>query len=473
MIRGVIAVGRREGKADRRVLPHRPAAEASILGGVLLRPEVLALLSTLEPDDFYDPRHKIVFEAIRGLEAASKPIDVVTLETEIERMGKLEAIGGVAFLGELALRVPTADNVEAYAADVVDARVLRDVAVRLSEIVEEIYLDDTSGEEIIHLTNASLMQIRVAAEAPVLTMGQLAATEADRVVADVQARARGELVYAGVPTGVSAIDERCGGNPIGVMTLVIARPATFKTSVAMSFAKAAKTIADMDSLLCSYEDAGLSFGQRALAQETGFATERIRARKLDAGADLGAFVRGAGRAMARQESFLDCSGWSVEQLVRRVRRENVRRVSLGKPRLRQILVDYIQKMPTPEWARTRDEGVSHISRVLSTFASTDDLAVVAFCQLNRDVEKRDDHRPRLSDIRDSGSLEQDGKMIYGIYYPCKYDAKNHDESELYMLVLKNAQGAAGGELRLYLDAPTHSIYNSALDYQQARAMRGR
>lgn len=466
-------VGRREGKdIDRRVLPRRLTAEASILGGILLRPEVLALLASLETDDFYDMRHKIVFEAIRTLEAASKPIDVAMVETEIERAGKLEAIGGVAFLGELALRVPTPENVEAYAAEVINARVLRDVALRLSEIIEEIYLDDSTGDEILHLTTKALMDIRTGKEDPIVTMGSLAAEELRRVSADVDARARGELVYAGVPTGIVAIDDRCGGNPIGVMTLVIARPATFKTSVAMAFARASKRIADMDSLLCSYEDRGHSFGQRALAQESGYATERIRARKIEPEV-FSDFQRGAARALRRDESFLDCNGMTVEQLVRRVRRENVRRQTMGKPRLKQILVDYIQRMPTPEWARTRDEGVAHISRVLSTFAATDDLAVVAFCQLNREVEKRDDHRPRLSDIRDSGSLEQDGKMIYGIYYPCKYDPKNHDESELYLIVLKNAQGAANGEIRLFLDPATHSIHNTALDYQQVRAMRGR
>src|ERR1041385_4378489 len=100
---------------DRRVLPHNVDVEASILGGIIVRNEVLLQLETLEIDDFYDLKHKVVFEAIRNLEATSRPIDVVTLENEIEKAGKLDAIGGIAFLGELALRVPTADNVIAYA----------------------------------------------------------------------------------------------------------------------------------------------------------------------------------------------------------------------------------------------------------------------------------------------------------------------------------------------------------------------
>src|SRR4051812_21398018 len=107
---------------DRRVLPHNLDAEASILGGIILRNEVLTQLDTLEVEDFYDLKHKVVFAAIRALEASAKPVDVVTLENEIEKQGKLDAVGGIAFLGELALRVPTADNVMAYAEIVQEKR---------------------------------------------------------------------------------------------------------------------------------------------------------------------------------------------------------------------------------------------------------------------------------------------------------------------------------------------------------------
>src|SRR5687767_4884175 len=140
---------------DRRVLPHNLDAEASILGGVMLRNEVLTHLETLEVDDFYDMRHKIVFAAIRALEATAKPIDVVTLENEIEKQGKLDASGGVACLGELALRVPTADNVLAYAEIAADKHQARKLILASREISEQgyedgleirDYLDDAEGK---------------------------------------------------------------------------------------------------------------------------------------------------------------------------------------------------------------------------------------------------------------------------------------------------------------------------------------
>src|SRR6266481_3511198 len=126
---------------DRRVLPHNLDAEASILGGVILRNDVLLHLESLETDDFYDHRHKVVFEAIRNLEAVAKPIDVVTLENEIEKGGKLDAIGGIAFLGELTLRVPTADNVLSYAEIVRDHSQARNLIFAAGEIVEKGFED--------------------------------------------------------------------------------------------------------------------------------------------------------------------------------------------------------------------------------------------------------------------------------------------------------------------------------------------
>ena len=126
---------------DRRVLPHNVEAEASILGGIILRNEVLTHLDTIEVEDFYDNRHKVVFQAVRNLEASARPIDIVTLENEIAKAGKLEAIGGVAFLGELTLRVPTVDNVVAYAEIVTDKHQARKLMLAAGEISEKGYED--------------------------------------------------------------------------------------------------------------------------------------------------------------------------------------------------------------------------------------------------------------------------------------------------------------------------------------------
>src|SRR3954453_8622983 len=135
---------------DRRVLPHNLDAEASVLGGVILRNEILIHLESLEVDDFYDMRHKVVWQAIRNLEATAKPIDVVTLENEIEKQGKLDAIGGIAFIGELALRVPTADNVVTYAEIVQEKRQATKLMLAANEIHEAGYEDGLEIRDYIN-----------------------------------------------------------------------------------------------------------------------------------------------------------------------------------------------------------------------------------------------------------------------------------------------------------------------------------
>jgi replicative DNA helicase len=467
-------VTRRDDQRDprKRQLPHSAEAEASILGGVIIANDALSVLPDLEVEDFYDNRHKVVFQAVRNLEAICRPIDVVTLENEITKAGKIDAIGGVAFLGELTLRVPTVDNVESYGAIVKQHRVTRDVMVTLSNMLDEAFYGESEGEQLVHDVTTAMMMIGSRRDEPIVTVAELIAREARQVLADVESRARGELVFAGVPTGVDRIDQVVGGHPIGIPTLYIARPGTAKTTLAMMFARASAVKGGGDTLLASYEDAGQSFGQRGLAQESGLSTELIRARRLT-GDDLLGIMAGWASSHARTELLLSASGMSVESLVRRIRRENVRRRAGGKKPLRQVIVDYIQKMPQPEHVRSRDEGIGHISSQLATMAVREELAVVEMCQLNREVEKRDDHQPRVSDIRDSGSLEQDGKFIVGLYRPWNYEPRTYPEHELHLLILKNHQGDNHVDIKMFWDVKSHAVYNTEVEYQQARADRKR
>lgn len=452
---------------DPRVLPHHLEAEASVLGGVILRNEALALLPDLETEDFYDLRHRVVFQALRKLESELRPMDVVTIEAEIEKTGKLDAIGGIAFLGELALRVPTVDNIEHYAKIVRDHSITRSVMLMLSQMLEEARTGLSEGEQLIHDVSSALNTIRVANHNPVVSLAELVSAEEKNVERDVADRLNGKLVYAGVPSGVYMIDEKIGGHPLGLLTLYIGRPGAGKSTVAMMFGRASRELGQSDTLIASYEDSGQTFGQRGLAQESGIPTGAIRSRRLDQ-EQLVAIHRSRGRYQQRTESFLSASGMSVDSLARRVRRENIARVATGRPPLRQLVVDYIQKIPMPEWARSRDDGISYISRVLCNVAVSENMAVVALCQLNREVEKRDDHRPRLSDIRDSGSLEQDGKLIVGLYYPHGYEADKYPEEELHLIVLKNHQGETDGDIKMFWDRKTHAIFNSQIEWMGNR-----
>jgi replicative DNA helicase len=461
-----------------RQLPHHLESEASILGGIILRNDALALLDSLEVEHFYDNRHKVVFTAMRNLEAGGRPIDIVTLENEIAAGGRLEAIGGVGFLGELTMRVPTVDNVEAYAADVRKHHVTREVMVTLSTLLDEAYHGETQGEQLVNDVTTALLSVRTADDSPIFTMAELIAEEATQICKDVEARARGEQVFAGVPTGIDVLDEKVGGHPLATPALYIGRPANGKTTVAMLLNRTPARIG-LASALATYEDRGQSFGQRGLAQESGIATELLRARRLKA-EDVVTVLAGQHAGRTRLELVLPAAGMSAETLVRRLRRENLRRKHRNQPAIKQLIVDYVQKMPRPEHARSDDEAITHISQVLSAYAVADNVALVMMAQLNREVEKRDDHRPRLSDIRSSGSLEQDGKLIIGLYRPWLYEPNktNPDTGEkfapqdLHLLCLKNHQGEAGFDIKLWWDVKSHSVHNTQLDQGAQRLARG-
>jgi replicative DNA helicase len=442
-------------------MPHHGDAEASILGGILLSNEALAYVANLETEDFYDQRHRVVFTAIRNLEAALRPIDIVTLEAEIEKIGKLDAIGGVAFLGELTLKVPTVDNVEDYARIVHSKRVTRDVMVMISDVLAEARADGREGDQLVHDFTTALLSIRSHGDRPIQTIAELIAEEAQRVEDDLAARAEGRNVIAGIPTGITLLDEYTAGAPRAIPTLVIGRPAMGKTTVAMHLASSAVQ-AGYCAMIASYEDRGQSFGQRGLGQISGVATDLIRARRLTLD-DMIAISASKAGITARTELFLAASGMTAEALVRRVRRENLRRRHAGQPAIAELLVDYVQKIPQPDGLKGRDEGISHISNVLSASAVNEDMALVVFAQLNREVEKRDDHRPRLADIRESGSLEQDGKLVLALYRPWVYEPNKHAETHLEILVLKNHNGAAHQKVDVHWDVKRHRFFNTPLE----------
>lgn len=460
-------------------LAHNGASEASILGGVILRNDALALIDTLEVDDFYDNRHKVVFAAIRNLEARGMPIDIVTLENEIEKTGKLDAIGGVAFLGELVLRMPTVDNVEAYAKIVRQHRITRDVRMMIGEVMLEAEQDGIEGEQLVHDVTVALLSVATGDERPIYEVGALMADEAAKLRADMDAKAAGKEVFSGVPTGIAILDLKTGGNPIGEPAIYIARPGCGKTTMAMHLARSSKRIAGIDSLLATNEDGKTSFGLRAIGQESHVSTELLRARRVKS-EELEA-VEAAVAAMraSRTESLLEAGGMTVDAMVRRVRRENLVRRHRGQKKYGQLILDYLQKVPQPPHAGSRDEGLAYVCAVLSDFAQEEQMAVAIFAQLNREVERRDDKRPRISDIRDTGAGDATGKLIIGLHRPWTYEPLKKDatgrlvnlESDLHVLVIKNNNGEGQFDIRMFWDVKSHALYDTEIDYAAALNQR--
>jgi replicative DNA helicase len=430
---------------DRRVLPHNVDAEASILGGIILRNEVLLQLETLETADFYDHKHKVVFEAIRNLEAAAKPIDVVTLENEIEKVGKLDAIGGIAFLGELALRVPTVDNVLAYSAIVRDHSQARKLILAASEISEKGYEDGLEVRDYLDDAEAKIFEVtqRKDKSGPEPLKGLV-----KKVFSSLDERFKSSDGITGLPTGFTDLDSKTAGLQPTELIILAARPAMGKTSFALSLAQNAATSGAWPCLVFSLEMSSTQLAERMLCSEARVDSSALRRGQLQR-QDMTNLTYAAATLSKAPILIDDTPALSLREVRARARRwrsdpSMFPRDGTAK-KCGLILVDYLQLMRgSPQAAKaSREQEISEISRGLKSLAKELDCPVLALSQLNRSLEQRTDKRPQLSDLRESGAIEQDADVIMFIYRDVVYNKECENPHIAEVILGKNRHGATG------------------------------
>jgi len=429
---------------DRRVLPHNLDAEASVLGGVILRNEVLSQLDTLEVDDFYDHRHKVVFAAIRALEATAKPIDVVTLEVEIEKQGKLDAIGGIAFLGELTLRVPTSDNVLAYTEIVTDKHQARKLMLASSEITEKGYEDGLEVRDYLDEAEGKIFEVtqRRDKTGPEPIKGLV-----KRVFSSLDERFKSPDGITGVPTGFADLDSRTAGLQPTELIILAARPAMGKTSFAMSLAQTAATTAAWPCLVFSLEMSSTQLAERMLCSEARVDSSALRRGQLQR-QDMTNLTYAAATLSKAPILIDDTPALSLRELRARARRWRTNPDMFPKHGAKKtglILIDYLQLMRgSPQAAKaSREQEISEISRGLKALAKELQCPVLALSQLNRSLEQRTDKRPQLSDLRESGAIEQDADVILFIYRDVIYNKDTEHPNIAEVIIGKNRHGATG------------------------------
>ena len=426
---------------DRRVLPHNLDAEASILGGIILRNDVLSHLDTLEVDDFYDMKHKIVFGAIRALEAAAKPIDVVTLENEIEKQGKLDAIGGIAFLGDLALRVPTADNVVTYAEIVSDKNQARKLMLASSEIAEKGYEDNLEVRDYLDDAEAKIFEVtqRKDKSGPEPIKGLV-----KKVFSSLDERFKSSDGITGVPTGFNDLDQKTAGLQPTELIILAARPAMGKTSFALSLAQNAATSGAWPCLVFSLEMSSTQLAERMLCSEARVDSSALRRGQLQR-QDMTNLTYAAATLSKAPILIDDTPALSLRELRARARRFRSNKELFAGKKTGLIVVDYLQLMRgSPQAAKaSREQEISEISRGLKGLAKELDIPVLALSQLNRSLEQRTDKRPQLSDLRESGAIEQDADVIMFIYRDVVYNKEAENPHIAEVIIGKNRHGATG------------------------------
>jgi replicative DNA helicase len=412
-------------------IPQSPGAEGSVIGAAFLRPAILSWLD-LDASDFFDTRNRAIWSAmLEVFEFHSATLDVVLVEAELVRRKQLEIVGGVARLADLAQLVPTADNVEHYAQEIIRKRIARDalqVAGRVRQLVEQ----GLDGEELLGELQRSISAID-GRRAPTAVSIYAAARQELKAIGDDMLADR----KPGVPTGVKILDDRVGGIPFGVLSLLAARPSVGKSALGLTIAESA-AVNNVPTIYFTFEDSIAGFAQRSLARHGSVSASRIRGRDVT-GQDMSQLLAGLEAIRARQlAQFVRAHGMTVEQLIRAARVEKRR---LNADRM-LVVVDYVNLVPTSDPRFRKQERVAHVAEKLSEFAGSDGVAILALAQLNRESE-REDRPPRLSDLRDAGELEQVGKLILALHDEGKDD-------ELTVHCLKNHQGPRG-EFRVQFD----------------------
>ena len=427
---------------DRRVLPHNVDAEASILGGILLRNDVLLQLETLEVDDFYHFPHKVVFEAVRNLEASARPIDVVTLENEVAKQGKLEAIGGVAFLGELALRVPTVDNVLAYSDIVRDHSQARKLILASADIVEKGYEDGLEVRDYLDDAEAKIFEVTQRKDK---TGPEPVKQLVKKVFSSLDERFKSPDGITGLPTGFADLDTKTAGLQPTELVILAARPAMGKTSFAMSIAQNAATAGGWPILVFSLEMSSTQLAERMLCSEAKVDSSALRRGQLQR-QDMTNLTYAAATLSKAPILIDDTPALSLREVRARARRFRSNKELFGGKKFGLIMIDYLQLMRgSPQAAKaSREQEISEISRGLKSLAKELDCPVLALSQLNRSLEQRTDKRPQLSDLRESGAIEQDADVILFIYRDEVYTKEQCERPGIAEIILgKNRHGATG------------------------------
>lgn len=426
---------------SRRVLPHNLDAEASVLGGILLRNELLSQLDTIEVDDFYDHRHKVVFAAMRALEATAKPVDVVTLENEIAKSGKLEAIGGMAFLGELALRVPTPDNVVHYAEIVTDKHQARKLMLASGEILERGYEDDLEVREYLDEAEGKIFEVTQRREksGPEPIKGLI-----KKVFGSLDERFASAGGITGVPTGFTDLDQKTAGLQPTELIILAARPAMGKTAFALSLAQNAAISGGWPCLVFSLEMSSTQLAERMLCSEARVDSSALRRGQLQR-QDMTNLTYAA-NTLSRAPILIDDSpALSLREVRARARRFRSDRTLFGDKKTGLIVIDYLQLMRGSPQAQkaSREQEISEISRGLKSLAKELQCPVLALSQLNRSLEQRTDKRPQLSDLRESGAIEQDADVILFIYRDVVYNKEAENPNIAEVILGKNRHGSIG------------------------------
>jgi replicative DNA helicase len=431
-----------------RVPPHSEEAEQAVIGGLMIDNSAWdQIADRLDADDFYRRDHRLVYEAIHALSEANSPADVVTLAEWLDQRKTLEEAGGLAYLAGLARETPTAANVRAYADIVRERSVLRQLIKVGGEIAESAF--DPDGRGVIELLdNAEQHVFRIAEQGTrsrksYRPIKQVLSGAVDRI--DTLSHA--DSTVTGVATGLKEFDEMTAGLQEGDLVIVAGRPSMGKTSYAMNIVENAAIREKTATAVFSMEMSDEQLAMRMISSLGRIDQTRVRTGKLEE--EDWPRVSSSIALMSEAPIFIDdtpaLTPTEIRARARRLKREH----NIGL-----IAIDYLQLMQIPGTRENRATEISEISRSLKALAKELHLPVIALSQLNRNLEQRPNKRPVMSDLRESGSIEQDADVIVFIYRDEKYNEDSPDKGTAEVIIGKQRNGPTGMVRAAFLDRYT-------------------
>lgn len=433
-----------------RSVPFDLQAERATLGSLLLEREaIIAVAPWLEAEQFYLEKHAMVYEAALACYNRREPPDLTTVAAELRRLERLDLIGGLAFLGELVAEVPTAVHIEYYARVVERTAIFRRLIEAGGRISAIGYEELEEAEEALDKAQAELLRVsQRRSKREFVPIGAIINTLFDRI--DLLQAQRGEIY--GVPTGYHDMDALTGGLQPSDLIILAARPSQGKTSLALSLAYNAAHLASLTVGIFSLEMSRDQLVHRILAMHTGIDMQRLRLGNLRS-EELSLALEGMGALSEVPIYIEDTPGLSISEV-----RAKARRLK-AEAGLDLLIIDYLQLM-SGRRAENRVQEVSEISRGLKALARELNVPVIALSQLSRAVEGRQSHVPMLSDLRESGSLEQDSDIVMFIYREETYD-KDTDKKGIAEIHFAKHRNGPLGIIPLRFEARTTRFQNLA------------
>ena len=418
-----------------KIPPHDVEAEQAVIGSMLTdKDAVIDAVEILKPDDFYRQDNKTIFEAILNLFGKSEPIDIITVKAELVSMGKFEAVGGIEYLAILPDKVPTTANVDKYIKIVQEKSILRSLIKASNELIDLGYSETEELDTIMDIAEKRIFEISEG-------KSQKGYSEIKDILvetfSDIEKKYNQKQPITGIATGFSDLDYKTAGLHNSDLILVAARPAMGKSAFALNIATNAAVQSKIPVAVFNLEMSKNQLVNRILCSEAMVDSNKVRTGKIEED-DWIKLATALGPLSEAPIYIDDTPGITMTEI-----RAKCRKLKIEK-NIGLVVIDYLQLIQgSGKRNASREQEISEISRSLKILAKELDIPVIALSQLSRAAEARQDHRPMLSDLRESGSIEQDADIVMFLYRDDYYNKDSTDKGLTEVIIAKHRGGSTG------------------------------